>query len=611
MDFLGPVLRIVEIIVGIGILIMIHEMGHFAAAKWSGVRVDKFALGMGPKIFAVVRGETEYSVRWIPLGGFVLMAGEEPGVATEAASERQFRKQKPWKRVIILFAGSFMNFVLAIVFFAIAFGFGVNFTLAKVGWVEPGGPADKAGVRPGDEIVAANGDRDVDWEDVRIMIAMASRGDNVSLRVKRGSETLDLSVRPQAPAKGELPMVGMEVAAGRRIEEIRKGSAAEAAGLKVGDVVDTVDGREFLYWPDFLLYCSTRIGKPVAFVVTRDGERKTLDVTPRPAKRGVIGLVPATFPTVAKVIPGGAAAAAGVRPGDQVLAIDNVPTPCRSDIVSRCGTNAGKGLDFRILREGREIHLVMTPRQLGLTGPAMVGMAFSPGGDFTIGEVRPGSPAAKAGFNAGDVLTRIGKDMPDNATWGTLQAALDTVVEKGDNAVVLSRRSGAEGPEFKAVKVAVESVDDPLDADVGISVTNGQQHLRKFGPWKAPFVGFKKSWQVVKQIYLSLKGVFTGDISAKHFAGPVGIARMSYSVASDSITKFIFWLAFLSANFAVFNMLPLTPFDGGLIVVTGVEKLRGKPLSDRALMVLMTAGWALVIVFFVFVTANDIMRKSY
>ena len=130
------ILRIIEILIGVSLVIAVHELGHFLAAKWAGVQVDEFALGMGPRFFSYKRGETTYSLRMIPIGGFVAMAGEEPGSETEAPLERQFRGQPPGKKAVIAVAGVSMNLVLGVILFALAFGIGINFSQPVIGAVD-------------------------------------------------------------------------------------------------------------------------------------------------------------------------------------------------------------------------------------------------------------------------------------------------------------------------------------------------------------------------------------------------------------------------------------------------------------------------------------------
>jgi hypothetical protein len=149
-----PLVDIVLVVLGIGFLIFIHELGHFLFAKKVGIRVERFAIGFGPKIIGFVRGGTDYAVRLFPLGGYVAMAGEDPTAESTGASD-EFAKKTVWERVQVVSAGVLFNAISAFFLFAIAFGIGVPMAPATVGGVEIGGPAWVAGLEEGDEVMLA------------------------------------------------------------------------------------------------------------------------------------------------------------------------------------------------------------------------------------------------------------------------------------------------------------------------------------------------------------------------------------------------------------------------------------------------------------------------
>ncbi|MCL4424174.1 MAG: RIP metalloprotease RseP [Firmicutes bacterium] len=172
-----------------GLLIFIHEFGHFLVAKRVGIKVQEFALGMGPKLVGYQRGETLYSLRLFPIGGFVRMAGME---AHDQEDERGFNKKSVWQRMAVIFAGPLMNLVLAAILFASIFAFiGLPVYEPVIGEVIPGHPAAEAGVLPGDKILAINGEAVGDWG--RLVNLIQKRpGEPLVLEVQRGNQRLQL-----------------------------------------------------------------------------------------------------------------------------------------------------------------------------------------------------------------------------------------------------------------------------------------------------------------------------------------------------------------------------------------------------------------------------------
>ena len=188
---------IVSTIIVLGILVFVHELGHFLLAKKLGVGVLTFSLGFGPKILGKKIGETQYQIAVVPLGGFVKLVGENPEEkVSEEFLARSFSNQPVWKRALIIGAGPFFNFILALVLFSTINLFGIPYSLPKVGEVNPGLPAEAAGLKKGDLILSIDGKEIKKWEELSQVIR-SSKGKELTLRVKRESETLDLRVTPK------------------------------------------------------------------------------------------------------------------------------------------------------------------------------------------------------------------------------------------------------------------------------------------------------------------------------------------------------------------------------------------------------------------------------
>jgi regulator of sigma E protease len=184
-------------LVGLGVLIIIHEFGHFLFAKLSGVGVLTFSVGFGPKLWKKKVGETEYALSAFPLGGYVKMVGEDPGEDVSPAEiERSFAHKSLLKRILIVAAGPGFNLLLAAFLLMIVFLFyGVPVLLSQVGGVEPGSPAERAGIQKGDVIVSLNGRPVREWEELSKGIKQ-SDGKPLTVQVRRQSKDLTLSIEP-------------------------------------------------------------------------------------------------------------------------------------------------------------------------------------------------------------------------------------------------------------------------------------------------------------------------------------------------------------------------------------------------------------------------------
>lgn len=170
-------------------LILVHELGHFIVAKLNGIYVEEFAIGMGPKLFGVKVGETEYNLRILPFGGFVKMLGEED----ESDDSRSLNAKTPIQRILVMGAGAFMNYVLALIIFiglAMSSGFAEN----KVASVVPNSPAQEIGIEQGDEFLKIDGNKIHTTDDFRMGLALA-KGNPVELEIKRGNDVLTKTVQ--------------------------------------------------------------------------------------------------------------------------------------------------------------------------------------------------------------------------------------------------------------------------------------------------------------------------------------------------------------------------------------------------------------------------------
>ena len=276
----------------LGVLIFVHELGHFLAARRHGVRVLTFSLGFGPKILKVKRGDTEYCISAVPLGGYVKMAGENPEDPRSGQPDEFLSKTK-WQRFQILFAGPAMNILLAIVVTAFVLGIqGVRVPVyfdqpALIGSVVSGSPAEKAGLMRGDRIISVAGDTIATWKDLDIAIGIRRPNRDITVTVLRNAQPVAMTVRPVADGKYQISDIGVLPDANPVITRVIAGDRAEQAGLKAGDVILSVNGERMATRVQLIDVISHSGGKTIQLTVRRGEGEETVTATPE--QRGARG----------------------------------------------------------------------------------------------------------------------------------------------------------------------------------------------------------------------------------------------------------------------------------------------------------------------------------
>lgn len=285
----------------LGVLVFVHELGHFLLARWHGVRVLTFSLGFGPKLLSFRRGDTEYCLSAIPLGGYVKMAGENPDDQPQGASDEFLSKSK-WQRFQILLAGPAMNMILAVLLLAVVLAQGDRVLAflsrpAVVGVVTPDSPADKGGMLAGDEVVRINGRAVNTWEDLEISVTSKPDRD-VEFVVRRAGAEQTLTIRPgttkvavQTDTTFEVGTIGVMPDTYPVIDAVNPGEPAEQAGLQKGDVILSIEGRRMVYSRHVSDALRPRAGQPTAMVVRRAEAEVPISVTPvRRGDNAMIGI---------------------------------------------------------------------------------------------------------------------------------------------------------------------------------------------------------------------------------------------------------------------------------------------------------------------------------
>ena len=418
----------------LGVLIFVHELGHFLVARWHGVRVHTFSLGFGPKLLKFRRGDTEYCISAVPLGGYVKLAGETVEEARTGAPDEFLSKSK-WVRFQVYLAGPIMNILLAIVVLAVVF-----------------------------------------------------------------AQEADIPTYEQAA-----PVIG----------QVAPESPAAAAGLRPGDQILSVQGRPVATWDQLMLEVLPRASQALSLSVLRDGQPIELSVTPDSRGRyqlGDLGVRPVLRPEIRGVTPGDPAERAGFRKGDVILAVGDERAPTQERVIERIQNSANTPLTFVVERDGTPLTVTVVPQ--GSPGAALIGV------------------------------------------------------------IVVSHE--------------VEEVDLNFFQALSMSV--------------------ERNWENALLIGRTLRGLVTRDTPVSQLMGPVGIADLSGAAAQAGLLSLFNLMAMISLNLGLLNLMPVPVLDGGHIAILAVEGLARRDLSVRVKERILMAGAAVIVLLMVTVIYNDIAR---
>jgi regulator of sigma E protease len=277
-------LTILAFLFVLGVLIFVHELGHFMMARRIGVRVLTFSLGFGPKLINVKRGGTEYCVSAIPLGGYVKMAGENPEDSRTGAPDEFLSKGK-WQRFQVLVMGPIMNLALALVVMAVVFYQGAQVPKFEqepvvIGTFAENSIAQPAGLKVGDRITAIDGKPVETWDQFSMAIVTKAKR-QVTVGYVRDGRASEVIMVPAAQGKYEMGDIGVQPKIHPEVDEVSPGQPAAQAGLRKGDVIMAVDGVQDISYDKLIETIRASGGKTLQFHVRRDGAMQTIAVSPR------------------------------------------------------------------------------------------------------------------------------------------------------------------------------------------------------------------------------------------------------------------------------------------------------------------------------------------
>ena len=612
MEDLASALRILQVALGIGMVIFIHEAGHFIAARLCGVRVDVFSLGFGPRLIGWRRGPTMYQVAAVPLGGYVKMKGEEGFAAGSRPDSDDLQSKTVGQRFFIYSAGVIMNLLLGIVVFPLIFAHGVLFTQPLVGEIVPGSPAWEAGLEPGEEVLAVDDVEVFEWFHIAQAIALSDEdGAKLTLRNPDTGDVRHVVVEPRYDERLGLATIGIDSPVdpdGALF--VLEDSPAWRAGQRADDRLLEVEGG----LPGIGLYLQFRDALRSSETVrvrvqsADTGTERWLAIEPElePGKTPLLG-VRALVNRVAAMSLAPGLAALGLREDDRLLAVAGRPIYREGDL-RRALLDASGEIVFEVQR-GEERRRLSTPPLSSEEALALTdGIAVVADAQGTRVAVNAGGAARRAGMRDGDRIRSIaGVEVAD---WdGIIEGARRAAGLDGPAEVRVAR--GTVEAELGASEEALAFQVEPALMETpyyGVAFKPATYIFQADGVWNSFQVGVTCSWRMVQDLWLTLKKMLLGKVSSKNLGGIITISKISYGLSEQGMAKLLFFLCMLSINLAFLNVLPIPVLDGGHLFFLIVEKIKGSPVSERVMGYSQMVGLVLILSLMVYVTFNDIQR---
>jgi regulator of sigma E protease len=612
---------IIAFILLVGVVVFVHELGHYVAGRLVDIDVEEFSLGFGPKAFGFRRGLTEFKVCWLPLGGYVRFYGSEIG--NDPPPERRHRAlltAPVYKRATISIAGPLANFVLS---FAVMVGlsaWGMP-QAAPVVAVVPGMPAERSGLRDGDRIVAIEGEGVETWVDLN-RIVTAAAGRSLVFSVEHASEgAREVTVTPSEEETqsgfGETVKAGRigvtQFFASPRLA-VREGSPLWELGFRSGDEVLSIDGK------------SVKFGWQVrdAFERALGG---ALESSPLEApSRAMPVVVKRAGPPTGAEPPAWEAVSALVKAAEARSAASKETPPAVHEVT----------LDLAQPEALARAHSEPNAPLLSFTELTLGAFEALPKGDSRQGA----QDAWKAcGFASGDTLLSLGdaQGSPPLASPVQLGSWLERVSREtaaSTSGAGDASRAGADARMQRAVsyrafawngalrqgtctfdlRMAKDTfgrdqwtLDFPLRF-LSRGVPVDPVIVRSAGVADALADGARAVLEQAGTIFTGLRKLVTGSLPMSNLGGPIAIARVAGDAAQGGALLFILTISWMSINIGMFNLLPLPALDGGSLLLQGVEAAYGKPLPVHVQATVQKVGVLIILVLFVLVFYNDILR---
>lgn len=544
---------IVPFVVLLGILIFIHELGHFLVARWCGVRVEVFSLGFGKKILQYKSGDTVYALSIIPLGGYVKMFGEQPNSEIpEEEKSVSFTHKKVSQRIAIVLAGPMMNFIFAVFIFSLIAFFGEEARIPRLGDVKESTAAYAAGLRSGDMIVKVNNEPILTMEQVQ-KILNQNIGQIVKFDIVNTETSESKSINANVLPKENPNILSRDTTLGN-IEGlfdyakgttlgVSRNSLLATFGIKTGDEVIAINKIQIKYWRELEEKVNNLdLSQPLQITIQTRNEKNKIEQQELTLSVEHLSLIKPTDDVdvrlkkiglqsselfVGKIVEKSPAAAAGLFEGDQITSVNNQEIKNWEEVVENIKSFDGKNpVELTVNRSGEIKKLQITP--------------------------------------------------------------------------IMTSQTTVYGTEDKRYTIGIISVPNVATPELMI--------YRAEGVFPSIQKGFQKTIDVTYMTIMSFVRIFENKISPKNIGGVISIGQAASETFKIGLLHFFQMMAAISVNLFVLNLLPVPVLDGGHLLFYTIEILKGSPLSMSKLEIAQQVGLALLMSLMVFALFNDFTR---
>ncbi len=606
--------------------------------------------------------DTEYRIGLIPFGGFVAMLGQSDSGAVEDCNDpRSFANKPVSTRIAVVIAGVTFNVISAVIIFMFVFLVGLDLPPAEVGSVLPGSPADIAELRAGDRIVSINGDDFVDFTALPMAAALSKQGEEISLMVKRPNdsggydEPTEVKVVAKISAMSTLPIraIGITQANTLKIAEMgvdEDGKGRLDYGLIDGDVVVAVNGtpvgksREleelvaktskpnatltvervdaetgetvnvdvdiplFLKPDNF----NFETGHDIAHIYSMVPRLKISDVVDRTKPVGWKGELQLWWrrninkQTVDPPV---------LFAGDIIVKVGETVNPTYTELRTVTAAHKDKAMAMAVLRkdeDGKEakVEVTLMPRQQYTRngdGPVTIGIypILDAGNPVLAKTISVENGPAQLDIPSGALITAV-----DGEKVGDFFDIMRIIRKNRGKRITIDYRISDEeaGDNVLNIPTGHDNITVKSNFDGFVPFEALRETFKATGPIDAIGMGVQKTYMFVAQTIITLKRLFSGEVSPTTLSGPLGIVTASYNIASSSMSYYIYFLGLISSCIAVMNLLPLPVVDGGVIVLLIIEKIKGSPISQKVQGIISYAGVVFILALFGWLIFNDALN---